>query len=176
MEGFDIKLEGLFGSQVIPLLSVDGSIQGEVRNWSSAVSKKNVITYAVAIIFLKDNGSFSCESLSVKAALNLNTPSNFFSYSKCFSSLSSLMRFLLRIIIITFLLGSLRHLCCILAFFRWCYYFVYFWLFPFILLETRLPNGRCTRFCVKKILVWALEPVSRKFRVGSQILKSKFKA
>ena len=51
MEGFDIKLEGLFGSQVIPLLSVDGSIQGEVRNWSSAVSKKNVITYAVAIIF-----------------------------------------------------------------------------------------------------------------------------
>ncbi|XP_066022142.1 intermembrane lipid transfer protein VPS13C isoform X9 [Pocillopora verrucosa] len=38
MEGLDIKLEGLFGSQVIPLLSVDGSIEGEVRNWSSALS------------------------------------------------------------------------------------------------------------------------------------------
>ncbi|XP_022794312.1 vacuolar protein sorting-associated protein 13A-like [Stylophora pistillata] len=38
MEGFDIKLEGLFGGQVIPLLSVDGSIQGEVKNWSSALS------------------------------------------------------------------------------------------------------------------------------------------
>ncbi|KAL9987728.1 hypothetical protein ACROYT_G002079 [Oculina patagonica] len=38
MEGFDIKLEGMFGGQVIPLLSVDGSIQGEVRNWSSALS------------------------------------------------------------------------------------------------------------------------------------------
>jgi len=37
MEGFDIKLEGMFGGQVIPLLSVDGSIQGEVKNWSSAV-------------------------------------------------------------------------------------------------------------------------------------------
>ena len=140
MEGFDIKLEGLFGSQVIPLLSVDGSIQGEVRNWSSAVSKKNVITYAVAIIFLKDNGSFSCESLSVKAALNLNTPSNFFSYSKCFSSLSSLMRFLLRIIIITFLLGSLRHLCCILAFFRWCYYFCLLLVLPFYFVRDPSPQ------------------------------------
>lgn len=39
MEGFDIKLEGMFGGQVIPLLSVDGSIQGEVKNWSSAVSQ-----------------------------------------------------------------------------------------------------------------------------------------
>lgn len=39
MEGFDIKLEGMFGGQVIPLLSVDGSIQGEVKNWSSAVSR-----------------------------------------------------------------------------------------------------------------------------------------
>ena len=67
MEGFDIKLEGLFGSQVIPLLSVDGSIQGEVRNWSSAVSEKIVIKYAVAIILLKDNGSFSCESFISKS-------------------------------------------------------------------------------------------------------------
>lgn len=41
MEGFDIKLEGMFGGQVIPLLSVDGSIQGEVRNWSSAVSQSS---------------------------------------------------------------------------------------------------------------------------------------
>ena len=39
MEGFDIKIEGMFGGQVIPLLSVDGSIQGEVKNWSSAVSQ-----------------------------------------------------------------------------------------------------------------------------------------
>ena len=39
MEGFDIKVEGMFGGQVIPLLSVDGSIQGEVKNWSSAVSQ-----------------------------------------------------------------------------------------------------------------------------------------
>ena len=38
MEGFDVKLEGMFSGQVIPLLSVDGSIQGELRNWSSAVS------------------------------------------------------------------------------------------------------------------------------------------
>ena len=38
MEGFDVKLEGMFGGQVIPLLSVDGSVQGEVKNWSSAVS------------------------------------------------------------------------------------------------------------------------------------------
>ena len=39
VEGFDIKVEGMFGGQVIPLLSVDGSIQGEVKNWSSAVSQ-----------------------------------------------------------------------------------------------------------------------------------------
>ena len=38
MEGFDVKLEGMLSGQVIPLLSVDGSIQGELRNWSSAVS------------------------------------------------------------------------------------------------------------------------------------------
>ena len=41
MEGFDVKVEGMFGGQVIPLLSVDGSIQGEVRNWSSAVSQRS---------------------------------------------------------------------------------------------------------------------------------------
>ena len=39
MEGFNIKVESMVGGQVIPLLSVDGSIQGEVKNWSSAVSK-----------------------------------------------------------------------------------------------------------------------------------------
>ena len=38
MEGFNVKLEGMFSGQLIPLLSVDGSIQGELRNWSSAVS------------------------------------------------------------------------------------------------------------------------------------------
>ena len=60
MEGLDIKLEGLFGSQVIPLLSVDGSIEGEIRNWSSAVSKK-IYNVCFSNYFLKDNGSFSCE-------------------------------------------------------------------------------------------------------------------
>ena len=39
MEGFDVKVEGMFGGQVIPLVSVDGSVQGELRNWSSAVSR-----------------------------------------------------------------------------------------------------------------------------------------
>ena len=33
-----MKLEAMLGGQVIPLLSVDGSVQGELRNWSSAVS------------------------------------------------------------------------------------------------------------------------------------------
>lgn len=42
MEGFDVKLEGMFGGQVIPLLSVDGSVQGEMRNWSSAVSNLKI--------------------------------------------------------------------------------------------------------------------------------------
>ena len=66
MEGLDIKLEGLFGSQVIPLLSVDGSIEGEVRNWSSAVSKKIYNVYC-SNYFLKDNGSFSCEYIISKS-------------------------------------------------------------------------------------------------------------
>ncbi|XP_068741113.1 intermembrane lipid transfer protein VPS13A-like [Montipora capricornis] len=38
MDGFDLKVEGTFAGQVIPLLSVDGSIQGQLRNWSSALS------------------------------------------------------------------------------------------------------------------------------------------
>ena len=43
MEGFDVKMEGMFGGQVIPLLSVDGSVQGEMRNWSSAVSLTHIV-------------------------------------------------------------------------------------------------------------------------------------
>lgn len=39
MEGFDVKVEGTFAGQFIPLLSVDGKVQGNLRNWSSAVSK-----------------------------------------------------------------------------------------------------------------------------------------
>ena len=39
IEGFSIKMEGMFGGQMIPLLSIDGSMQGEVKNWSSAVSR-----------------------------------------------------------------------------------------------------------------------------------------
>lgn len=39
MKGFDVKVEGTFAGQVIPLLSVEGKVQGELRNWSSAVSK-----------------------------------------------------------------------------------------------------------------------------------------
>lgn len=50
MEGFDIKLEGMFGGQVIPLLSVDGSIQGEVKNWSSAVCQSRE-SFATNILY-----------------------------------------------------------------------------------------------------------------------------
>jgi len=54
MEGFDIKLEGMFGGQVIPLLSVDGSIQGEVKNWSSAVcqSRESFHIFSFFILFI----------------------------------------------------------------------------------------------------------------------------
>jgi hypothetical protein len=37
MEGFEVKLEGMFGGQLIPLLSMDGQLQAEVKDWSTKV-------------------------------------------------------------------------------------------------------------------------------------------
>ena len=37
MEGFDIKMEGTIGGQVIPLLAVDGHFQAELKDWSTKV-------------------------------------------------------------------------------------------------------------------------------------------
>ena len=62
MEGFDIKLEGMFGGQVIPLLSVDGSIQGEVKNWSSAVCQSRE-SFATNILYWVANKCLGPNSL-----------------------------------------------------------------------------------------------------------------
>lgn len=37
MEGFEVKMEGMFGGQLIPLLSMDGQLQAEVKDWSTKV-------------------------------------------------------------------------------------------------------------------------------------------
>ncbi|EDO34505.1 predicted protein [Nematostella vectensis] len=38
MEGFSIKMEGAYGGQTVPLLSMDGHIQAEVKDWSSKLT------------------------------------------------------------------------------------------------------------------------------------------
>ena len=66
MKGFDVKVEGTFAGQVIPLLSVDGKVQGNLRNWSSAVSKVYghflplFLTSEVGRSFLQSNGASTC--------------------------------------------------------------------------------------------------------------------
>ncbi|XP_048586982.1 intermembrane lipid transfer protein VPS13A-like isoform X2 [Nematostella vectensis] len=38
MEGFSIKIEGAYGGQTVPLLSMDGHIQAEVKDWTSKLT------------------------------------------------------------------------------------------------------------------------------------------
>ena len=37
MESFDIKVEGISGGQLVPLLSLEGQVQVEVKDWSTKV-------------------------------------------------------------------------------------------------------------------------------------------
>ena len=43
MEGFELKLEGNFGGQIVPVLTIDGRLQAEVKNWSSKVMITTVV-------------------------------------------------------------------------------------------------------------------------------------